>query len=204
MPCRCRQRWNAERVSSGSSPGGHRGNRPAARTYGAGRPTIIASSASVRTRDRGSDGGRGRAAPVMNFAYGASVHSFERIAPSNRGTKHLVALPAKATRHIAQRRDSRMMTAGDTGSRQCCFSLDPQKCPSHPRAVEHLLRHPTPPRSFSERAAAKTQKRSQRYGTSQPTDKRQNRMRVPMTKKTAPLSSPFASAMLAVSPNTRS
>ena len=36
-----------------------------------------------------SDGVRGRGAPVTNLSHSASFHSCERIAPSNRGIKHL-------------------------------------------------------------------------------------------------------------------
>ena len=36
-----------------------------------------------------SDGVRGRGAPVTNLSHKASFHSCERIAPSNRGIKHL-------------------------------------------------------------------------------------------------------------------
>jgi hypothetical protein len=42
-----------------------------------------------------SDGVRGRGAPVTNLSHSASRHSRERIAPSNRGIKHL----AKFTCH---------------------------------------------------------------------------------------------------------
>jgi hypothetical protein len=38
-----------------------------------------------------SDGVRGRGAAVMNLSHSASFHSAERISPSNRGIKHLVA-----------------------------------------------------------------------------------------------------------------
>jgi hypothetical protein len=38
-----------------------------------------------------SDGVRGRGAPVTYLSHTASFHSNERIAPSNRGIKHLVS-----------------------------------------------------------------------------------------------------------------
>ena len=39
-----------------------------------------------------SDGVRGRRAPVTNLSHTASFHSNERIAPSNRGIKHLATV----------------------------------------------------------------------------------------------------------------
>jgi len=44
---------------------------------------------SLRSLYCSSDGVRGRGAAVTNLAHSASFHSFERIAPSNCGTKHL-------------------------------------------------------------------------------------------------------------------
>ena len=51
---------------------------------------------SAQLRDRSlrslyccSDGVRGRGAPMTNLSHNASFHSNERIAPSNRGIKHL-------------------------------------------------------------------------------------------------------------------
>lgn len=44
---------------------------------------------SLRSLYCSSYGVRGRGAPVTNLSYSASFQSFERIAPSNRGIKHL-------------------------------------------------------------------------------------------------------------------
>ncbi|PYF06943.1 hypothetical protein C8J30_12226 [Rhodobacter viridis] len=49
---------------------------------------------SLRSLYCSSDGVRGRGAPVTNLSHSASFHSFERIAPSNRGIKHLACLCA--------------------------------------------------------------------------------------------------------------
>ena len=43
---------------------------------------------SLRSLYCSSDGVRGRGASVTNLAHNASFHSWERIAPSNRGIKH--------------------------------------------------------------------------------------------------------------------
>ena len=44
---------------------------------------------TLRSLYCGSDGVRGRGAPVTNLSHAASFHSRERIAPSHRGIKHL-------------------------------------------------------------------------------------------------------------------
>ena len=45
---------------------------------------------SLRSLYCSSDGVRGRGAPMTNLSHNASFHSRERIAPSNRGIKHLM------------------------------------------------------------------------------------------------------------------
>jgi hypothetical protein len=44
---------------------------------------------SLRSLYRSSGGVRGRGTPVTNFSHSASLHYLARMAPSNRGIKHL-------------------------------------------------------------------------------------------------------------------
>ncbi|WP_206069720.1 hypothetical protein, partial [Novosphingobium olei] len=79
-----------------------------------------------------SDGVRGRGAPMTYLSHTASFHSNERIAPSNRGIKHLaigrLRRPADhQVRHIDEKRLRRNPRIGHLGMAKVMQNAAPAK-----------------------------------------------------------------------------